>query len=138
MGNPDRVGHAVVLVRCSPKCLTFMNSWGKEWGDGGFFRVKNDKVLNDTIFYDIYWTENDLTESEKREYEMKCLETIQQVADELPSIKQLLHECPRCHQISRVGEFSGHALEAKCPRCNQIFQPTTEAVLKSLYSKNFD
>ena len=100
--------------------------------------MKNEMVLNDTIFYDIYWTENDLTPNEKRAYEKKCTETIQQVADELPSIKQLPHECPRCLQTSRAGEFSGHALEARCPRCNQTFKPTTEAVMKSLYSKSFD
>lgn len=100
--------------------------------------MKNEKVLNDTIFYDVYWTEQDLTPSEKRAYEMKCTETLQQVADNLPSIKQLLHECPRCHEASRVGEFSGNALEARCPRCNQTFKPTTEAVMQSLYSKSFD
>ena len=115
-----------------------MNSWGQGWGDGGFFHVKNEKVLNDTLFYDIYWTEDDLTQNEKEVYEKKCTETIQQVADELPSIKQLPHECPICHQTSKVGEFSGHVLEARCPKCNQKFKPTTEEVMKSLYSKGFD
>ncbi len=39
-GNGDG-GHAVVLIRCSPAYLLFMNSWGQAWGDGGFFRVKD-------------------------------------------------------------------------------------------------
>ena len=59
-------GHAVVLIRCHPNCLVFMNSWGQEFADGGFFQVQDEKVLHNMEFFDIYWEEDDLTPSEKK------------------------------------------------------------------------
>ena len=43
-------GHAVVLIRCHPNCLVFMNSWGQKFADGGFFRVRDGTVLHDMEF----------------------------------------------------------------------------------------
>jgi hypothetical protein len=37
--QPPISGHAVVFTSYNSKCLTFMNSWGEEWADNGFFRV---------------------------------------------------------------------------------------------------
>ncbi|KAH8665479.1 hypothetical protein BGZ61DRAFT_366592 [Ilyonectria robusta] len=37
--------HAVVLIGCSPCSLTFLNSWGHGWGNGGKFSVKDDRTL---------------------------------------------------------------------------------------------
>ena len=45
--------HAVVLIRCHPNCLVFMNSWGEVFGDGGFFRVENEKALHNMEFFDV-------------------------------------------------------------------------------------
>ena len=47
----QRGGHAVVLIRCGPRSLTFLNSWGTEFGEYGFFSVENADVLGVT-FYD--------------------------------------------------------------------------------------
>ena len=44
----DPGGHAVMLAGCDPNCLTFMKSWGQEFADGGFFRVEDQSVLNET------------------------------------------------------------------------------------------
>ncbi len=41
-----------------------MNSWGDQWGEGGFFKVENSNVLN-FEYFDVYWTLNDLTKNEK-------------------------------------------------------------------------
>jgi hypothetical protein len=71
--NEQRGGHAVVLMRCDAGSLTFMNSWGTEWADGGFFSISNESVLNDMKFYDVYWTVDDLTECEKQAYEKYSL-----------------------------------------------------------------
>ncbi|KAJ4027617.1 hypothetical protein NW753_014483 [Fusarium oxysporum] len=59
----DGGGHAVVLTRCDPQSLTFINSWGSDWGNNGSFSVENARVLEldldnglniPTRFYDIY------------------------------------------------------------------------------------
>ena len=63
--------HAVVLVRCEPNCLKFMNSWGQHWGDGGFFCIQNAKVLPEMEFFDVYWNEDDLYSSEKKAFKKK-------------------------------------------------------------------
>lgn len=127
-----------MLIRCDPKCLTFMNSWGQEFADGGFFRVKDQSALNETIFFDIYWTEDDLKPCEKEAYERKCTERAQELSRTFPSIQDLPHECPVCKKISKVGMFSGHVLEAECPECHQKFKPTYENILQSLYIRSFD
>lgn len=131
-------GHAVVLMRCDPHCLTFMNSWGQNFADGGFFRVKDQAVLNETKFYDVYWTENDLKENEKEAYKRKCAERAKQLSDTFPSTKELPYECPKCHNKSKVKEYLGHVLEAQCPTCHEKFVPTNEAILQSLYSNSFE
>lgn len=46
-------GHAVVLIKCDPRSLTFLNSWGTAFADGVFFPVRNQAVLN-MQFYDVY------------------------------------------------------------------------------------
>ncbi|EUC26924.1 hypothetical protein COCCADRAFT_113012 [Bipolaris zeicola 26-R-13] len=58
----DGVGHAVILVRCGPSCLTFLNSWGSEWGKNSTLSVENPAVLQfegaskwyRMCFYDIF------------------------------------------------------------------------------------
>ena len=32
-------GHSVVLVSNENGNLSFINSWGEDWGDGGFFTI---------------------------------------------------------------------------------------------------
>ena len=65
-------GHAVVLTSYSIESLVFMNSWGKEWADNGFFSIANSKVLS-CKFYDVYWTANDLSDVEKDQFRQHSL-----------------------------------------------------------------
>ena len=65
-------GHAVVLTSYSIESLVFMNSWGKEWADNGFFSIANSKVLS-CKFYDVYWTVNDLSGAEKIRFQLHGL-----------------------------------------------------------------
>ena len=134
--NTKPGGHAVVLTGCAPKCLTFMNSWGQEWADGGFFRVEDKNVLNNMKFYDVYWTLDDLKESEIKAYEREGIKRAQELLRVFPSVHDLSYECPKCNNESKVGEFSGHILEAKCPKCHQKFKPTNKDILQSLYSRS--
>jgi C1A family cysteine protease len=48
--------------------MKFINSWGTNWADGGFFKIENEKVLLKMRFYNVFWKESDLTESEKNSY----------------------------------------------------------------------
>ena len=128
----------MVLTRCDPDCLTFMNSYGMDWADGGFFRIKDQSVLNGLEFYDVYWTEDDLTDSEKEAFKIKGTRRAKRVMEEFPSLKDLVYKCPKCDFGSRVEQFSGNLLEAKCPICCQVFKPTNESILKSLYTQNMN
>jgi hypothetical protein len=118
------VRHAVVLIKCEPTSLTLMNSWGSSFADGGFFRVRNQAVLNLT-FYDVYWNVDDLKESEIKAYQAKSSQVGQTMIQKLPaSIKNLPYKCPQCHQCSAAIAFITHFLEAECPKCHQHFKPT--------------
>jgi C1A family cysteine protease len=37
--------HAVLFVSYDTNSMRFLNSWGTDWGDKGFFRVENTKVF---------------------------------------------------------------------------------------------
>jgi C1A family cysteine protease len=49
------------------KSLRLLNSWGTNWADGGFFRVKDAKVLG-LEFIDVFWNLEDLTDAENQAY----------------------------------------------------------------------
>ena len=126
-------GHAAVLIRCLPNCLVFMNSWGQRFGDGGFFRVQDERVLHNMEFFDIYWEEEDLTSSEKKAFERKGVDEWKKFLNKFQSIQKLSYACPHCKEESNVEEFTGHHLEAKCPKCLKIFKPDGSGILESLY-----
>ena len=69
----------MVLIRCYPNCLVFMNSWGQKFADRGFFRVQDEKVLHNLEIFDAYWEEDDLTTSEKEAFERKGVEGWKQI-----------------------------------------------------------
>ena len=129
-------GHAVVLIRCDPKCLTFMNSWGTGFADKGFFRVEDSSVLRKMQFYDVYWTLDDLKESEKQAYKEKCTADAKKLLEDFPSLKDLPVKCPMCNKISKVVEYCGSLLVATCPKCDQTFMPKNRDLLESLYICN--
>jgi hypothetical protein len=136
--GPRYGGHAVVLTTCHPDCLRFMNSWGPDFADGGFFRVKDQAVLDNTTFYDVYWNESDLTESEKKAYEENCAKKLKEYAHDLPSIQEVPYKCPKCEKTSNVAEFLGDISKAQCPECKQTFKPTNTEMLQSLYARAND
>ena len=47
-------GHAVVLINDDNGRLEFLNSWGPEFANNGFFCVKDEKVLENLKLYDVY------------------------------------------------------------------------------------
>ena len=65
--NDKLSGHAVVLTHIGPNYLKFLNSWGKNFGVNGFFKVESG-VLNNTQYFDVFWDESDLSKEEKEAY----------------------------------------------------------------------
>ena len=74
-----------------------MNSRGTGWGDNGFFRIKDQLVLNKMKFYDVYWELQDLTPSEKQAYKKQGAERWQKLLQTYPSLQDLPYKCPNCH-----------------------------------------
>lgn len=74
---------AVVLVDADSTSYTFLNSWGKYWGDNGRFTIKRDAIKS-LRFYSIGWSLSDLTNNEKSCYEnrkKKAVEKFYQIID---------------------------------------------------------
>jgi hypothetical protein len=133
--STETSGHAVVLMRCDATSLTFMNSWGTQFANGGFFKVKDQSVLN-LSFYDVYWELEDLTESEKAAYQSRVRDLGQELTRILPeTLQNQPYECPHCSQSSPAAEFTGHLLQATCPKCHQDFKPAVLGLMRSLYTR---
>ena len=120
-------GHAVVLTSYDADSLRLMNSWGDDWADQGFFRVQ--KSLSDVLgfkFFDVFWTEDDLSENEKKAYEQHGAEVSRKLLKSLKGLQEVNYKCPSCAVESKVVDFSGHLLKAKCPACGGTFNASEE------------
>ena len=116
-------GHAVVLTSFNSSCLRLMNSWGTEWADQGFFRVRNNDVL-DTRFIDVYWTVDDLLESEVEVYRLEGPQIAGELVQSLTGLRTATFRCPLCGVTSGVTEYTGQLVRACCPRCQGEFDCT--------------
>jgi hypothetical protein len=141
---PDDGGHAVVLVSCNPHSLTFLNSWGHQWGNNGSFSIEDHTVLEmdgasgpiSVRFYDVFWLQRKLTEKERESYDLKAYEVLRTRAEQHPSIFELEVRCPRCSTDSPIANFFGNIREVVCPRCDQSFAPEPGNLMQALYVRN--
>ena len=121
-------GHAVVLTSYNSKYLTFMNSWGEEWADNGFFRVQKAEVLGDQLeFFDVYWELDDLSEGEKEHYRKHGSEVAAKLMKSLKGLQKAKYTCPECKQTSLVTEFNGTLSKVQCPKCPHEFSTNDNA-----------
>jgi hypothetical protein len=136
-------GHAVVLIRCAPRCLTFLNSWGHNWGDNGSFSVEDHTVLqrdsqassSPVYFYDVYWLESDLTETEQQAYSAKVDSALRARAGQNAGVLELEARCPRCHADPPIANFRGSIRRAECPLCQHLFAPQPGHLMQALYAR---
>lgn len=140
----DGGGHAVVMTRCDPQSLSFLNSWGSQWGNNGSFSIENAHVLElephdqDTVpvrFYDIYWFESDLTPAERAAYHRRVDNTVQRHAQQHSSVFSLEAMCPHCRFASPLASFTGSIRRAVCPRCQRSFATEPGHLIQALYAK---
>jgi hypothetical protein len=59
-------GHAVALVGFNDSYLVFINSWGNEWANEGYFLVEPGAL--DFEFIDVSYFVSDLTENDRRNF----------------------------------------------------------------------
>ena len=114
-------GHAVVLVGCNSNSLRFMNSWGYGFADNGFFRISLDRNMLKCMkmqFYDVYWTINDLKQSEIEAFENEGRKKALEEFERLTKLQTATHRCHRCGVVSPVMSFQGSLKEIKCPSSN--------------------
>ena len=130
------------MVEIEENCLKFLNSWGKDFGDNGYFRIENENVLDKIKFMDIFWYESDLSQEEINKYNNNYLYFIRQASNYLSNkninIKDELKkevQCEKCGQILNLDNFDlilyqthfdnddndVRKLKVKCLKCNQEF-----------------
>ncbi len=128
--------HAVVVTACDASSFTIMNSRGKLWGDGGFFRVSGGDALScrsrPPRFFDV---EPVFSKEEKNLFREKAAANVAAAARTVPSILEELCECPRCGIASKICDFTGDLFLATCPVCLQQFQPEVGHLTVALYSQ---
>lgn len=156
-------GHAVVLIDVfeneekendneenkNKNHLTFLNSWGSNFGDFGKIRVTNGNVLKDDItpqrkikYYEVFWRTEDLTDEEinyfKENHEKvisKSLFDLMRSQEDIDAINNTEIECEKCDRILKADEYEGNILIVKCPTCGKKYEPKNEILRKCLYLK---
>jgi len=113
------------------------------FANNGFFAIDHSstlKLLNGPpmLFYDVYWTTDDLSAEEKREWYEHNKETASNLIGFLPkSFHELPVVCPHCKRSTSANNYDGAWYEARCKACMQTFKPTGWALLRSLYESNY-
>eukprot|EP01084_Bolivina_argentea_P263225 445426_1 len=131
LGN---TGHAVVFIRCEPNCLVFMNSWGIEFADHGFFRVKTSNVLHvktRPAFYDV--RPSKFTYNEQQRYKEYCKNKTKSMIDNYvpTAMYNTRYKCPKCGNMAKLNEYLGDFMNAICRKCNGSFNPNAVGLVKS-------
>ena len=140
----DPPGHSVLLIEITGNYFRFLNSWGSSWGDAGTFKVENPEILKPyktekkPIYYDIFFSENELTEKERKFYS-KNIDYIRslisdfdqmsiiKINDKMNELYRLIKSkflCEYCNKLSGKDEFKIYIIDGvykmACPFCNSL------------------
>ncbi|KAH8805208.1 hypothetical protein F5884DRAFT_859817 [Xylogone sp. PMI_703] len=86
-------------------------------------------------FYDVYWLEDDLSDTERQAYKDRQDEEWRTRTKQYPSLLELEAQCPHCLQNTPIGNFNGSIREAECPCCHKSFAPRSDHLLHALYAR---
>ena len=129
----ENFGHAVVLIGASGP-LKLLNSYGENWGDGGFFRIDKSNVFKEMHYYVIYWDQTNLNDIEKNKIAQKDLSI--DYFKNYDKIKELYKDkskCKLCGKKSFNYEFKGTLKKVECPKCHKFFEPKDEKLKTKIY-----
>ena len=147
-GYTELFEHAAIVYRHDVHSLGFLNTWGRNWGDEGIFRmaaspkwdVSGPDLPDHIEFYDVSsWDETDET-IDAREVAEQNTERARKVRA-ANSAYDYEASCPNqnCLVKSPISEFSGSLRLVRCPHCRRHFTPTDEYFVKGLYAmRGFD
>lgn len=148
-------GHAVVLTSIEKNGLKFLNSWGKNFGDKGYFRIENENVLKNLQFMDIFWYESDLTKDEIDSYNNNYLRFIKQASNYLSNSNMNIREelekevqCLKCNKKLKLNNFNLNfhqkheknegeelrKLKIECLECHKEFESDSITTLLYLHT----
>lgn len=90
-------------------------------------------------FYDIFWDEENLTDSEKSNYHKDTEIRLKEYFDKYEFINSNQpYKCPLCQENSEVKSYEGNINLAICPKCKGTFKPPSigDVLISALYWKN--
>ena len=138
--DPDAGGHAVILTGCAPDSLTFLNSWGYQWGNVGSFSIRDHTILEmdsrvPMRLYDVFWFAAYLLPEERKAYDVEVDQAVNSRANNHPGIFVFEIRCPLCRNNASIKSFKGSIRRAACPNCNQSFEPQPGYLVQALYAR---
>lgn len=143
INKPRAGGHAVLLTKVDPHSLTFLNSWGRDWGRNGSFGIESPEVLEANgltenlpmQFFDVFWLESELLDDEKLAFRLDTKKWVHERAPRRPSVFELECRCPECGHNSPIKDFRGSIFAAICPRCHKSFRPEPDHLVRAIYAR---
>ena len=129
-------GHAVILISAKNGYLRFLNSWGEDFGDHGFFAIDNPDTLRNMSFYEVYIDEKDLTKNERNKHEKFKKELSVKYFNNLDNYNKLCEEkviCPYCGKNIKIKDFKGNFDTVQCPKCYKSYETKDEKIIQKLF-----
>ena len=126
------------MVSSTNKYFRFLNSWGTDFGEFGFFKIDNSETLNKMEYLKIYYDYDELTQTQKDKHEKFRRNLTKKYFNNYENYEKLLKfeiQCPYCREKSEIGKFNseGSLDSVRCPDCNEIFEAKDEKLIQKLY-----